>query len=83
MQIYQEKCLGQIASLELRMQAIGDYKDPLWKKLRCQKIAYEKRLRDRIRDQNEKEQIAMIEAIITHLSQEALKTLPKAKSKRL
>ena len=68
MQTYQENCLGQIASLELRMQAIDDNKDPLWKKLRCQKIAYEKRLRDRISDQNAKEQIAMIEAIIAHLT---------------
>ena len=61
------------------MQAIDDKKDPLWKKLRCQKIAYEKRLRDRTFVQRAKDQIALYEAINALLRQEALKIVPKDK----
>ena len=76
--IYQEKCLRQIASLSQRMQAIGDNKDREWLRLRAQKIAYEKRLRDRTKVQTAKDQIALRDAIIALLSQEALKMAPKA-----
>ena len=37
---YREKCLTKLAYLESRMQAIANHRDPLYKKLRCQKIAY-------------------------------------------
>ena len=60
------------------MQAIGDNKDREWLRLRAQKIAYEKRLRDRTKVQTAKDQIALRDAIIALLSQEALKMVPKA-----
>ena len=44
---YRKRCLNRIADLEARMSKIDNVRDPQWKKLRCQKIAYEKRLRDR------------------------------------
>ena len=53
------------------MQEIDDNRDPEWKKLRKQKIAYEKRLRDRTLRQTVKDQIALVEAIISLLSSKA------------
>ena len=44
---YRTRCLKRITDLEARMSEIGNVRDAQWKKLRCQKIAYEKRLRDR------------------------------------
>ena len=57
------------------MQKIDDKKDAEWKKLRKQKTAYEKRLRDRTLRQTVKEQIALVEAIISHLSSNALENV--------
>ena len=57
------------------MQKIDDKKDAEWKKLRKQKAAYEKRLRDRTLRQTVKEQIALVEAIISHLSSNALENV--------
>ena len=55
---YRERCLTKIANLQSRMEAIGDNQDPEWKRLRGQKIAQEKRLRDRIAMEKERYQIA-------------------------
>ena len=65
------------------MQAINDRKNLEWRKLRQQKIAYEKRLRDRISQQTERDQIALIEAIISLLSSKALEIAAKDQSEKL
>ena len=75
---YREKCLVKLASLESRMEAIADHRDPQYKKLRCQKIAYQKRLRDRNRSQKVLDEIALTEGVIELVSSEALKMLPAA-----
>ena len=50
--------------------------DPEWKRLRCQKISQEKRLRDRLTNQRERYQIDQTEAVIELLTSEALKMVP-------
>ena len=61
------------------MKAINDNKDREWLKLRSQKIAYEKRLRDRTKVQTAKDRIATIEAVLALLTQDALKIAPAPK----
>ena len=56
---YRQRCLNRIAELERRMAFIDNNRDAQWKKLRCQKIAYEKRLRDRNLIEREKDQISL------------------------
>lgn len=78
---YRHKCLQSIADLERRMQAIGDIRDAQYKKLRCQKFSYQKRLRDRMKSKSVSDQLQLSEAIIELLSSESLKQIPDA-SKR-
>ena len=61
------------------MAIIGDKKSPDWAKLRMQKIAYQARLRNRLRQQSFLDQGNLIDSVGELLSSEVMLLIPADK----
>ena len=76
---YVRICEEHMANILGKMDAIGDKRDPEFKRLRKQKIAYNARLRNRLVRSGRKSQLVQTEIVIQNVLDLARKLCPSHK----